>query len=359
MGVCQIILGFLEVHRLNKLVVFFQILIIVIAVTSLFIIPHEMGHFFAAKICGITPKRFAIGMGKKLFSKNHKGTEYSLRLLPIGGFVDIDDKEGSAFEKLSIHRKLFILLSGVLMNFITGAIIGLIMVLFFTPLTPTMQIAEIEQNLITYNEPGKLQNEDEILSVNGIAFSSLSEMNYYLALTKDNDFSFEVKRDAGVVLINGIELPQATGETTYYYFPGKMYGQEATVMGKLKYFTDYTTGTIKTIFLSLKKIISGQVQISQMSSIVGVGAAIQENINEGASSILELLMLLAFNIGIINLVPIPALDGGQAAILLVERVTRRHIAKKVLQRINLGCMAVMISFSLFIMGKDVLNIFLH
>lgn len=397
------------------------VILVIIALVILMVAPHEWGHYISARIFGVRAREFSLGMGTKLISykkgrgvrwfwqdlKEHKKlkvqkqlkkcgleeqyireheadrgkknfkrdmavwvdeqlvkeeladfdghTEWSLRLFPLGGFVRLDeDSEHSEYASLKKWQKCIVLASGAFMNFVTAFVMIVLIAVIFRPLTPTMIVSDVGETMVDSG----IQVEDEILTVNGKSYPSPADIIYGVGLGDTNIVDIEVKRGDEVVMLEDVELAIHEEQgVKLNLFDCKFYGKEMTFTNGLKYtFNTMYTGMYSTV-LSLKELVTGDIGVSSMTSIIGAGDMIQKQAEVDLYSAFYLIAFILLNVGIFNLLPIPALDGGHIAVNIIEGVTGKKIKMEVLNMISMIFFSLIMLLSLWLMGKDVLMVF--
>lgn len=317
---------------------------------------HEFGHFVAAKSLGVRVNEFAIGFGPRLFRKKGKETEYSVRLLPIGGYCamegeDEDSTDEKAFCNKKPWRRFLIVLMGAVFNILTGVIlIGII--LAPQPLYGTTTVAVFEENA-TSAQTG-LQVGDQILRVDGRRVYTTYDIGYNFSAVADGKIDFTVLRDG-----KKIELKDVTFKTEQ--LEGyNVIQQDFKFLGQKRTFGTFLSQTVKTsvsygrmVVFSLIDMIGGRYQISDVSGPVGVTATIGEAVRVDYSMALSIIALIAINLGIFNLLPIPALDGGRLFFILIEMIFRRPIPQKYEKWIHAVGMVLLLLLMLLITVKDI------
>lgn len=341
---------------------------------SILIFVHELGHFLVAKASGVQVNEFAIFMGPAIWKKQKGETLYSIRCIPIGGYCamegeDKDTDNPRSFQKAAWWKRLFILLAGSGMNFIAGF---LIMLIVFAPakqfITPV--ISEFEQGN-TLNYEGGLQVGDRFLEVDGEKIYVQSDVSMMLALNPGDVHDLVVERDGQKVVLDDFLMEKhpfqnPDGTTTERY--GFSFSiEDATLGSKLDYSVKSCINVVRSVRLSLQMLLSGQAGFSDVSGPVGIVQQMSDVANASATWVDALLNMLYFggfiaiNLAVMNLLPIPALDGGRAVALLltcaIEGITRKKIDPKYEGYIHAGGMILLLGLMAVIMFKDIFTIF--
>ncbi len=329
-----------------------------ILIFSLVIFIHELGHFLAAKKFGVKVNEFAIGMGPVIFSFERGETLYRLRLLPIGGFVAMEgeDEESDherSFSNLPKLKKAVIMVAGAVMNLLLGFLVMLIMV------SSNEMIASRTVSGFTVEnssaEASGLMVDDTIVGVNGRRVYITNDIMYELARTQENSAELTVQRGDETVTLNEVKFDTIEHEDGYVQFvPGfSVYGLEKTFFAVIDESFRYTLSIARVIFLSLIDLVTGRVAINNLSGPVGIITVISDAVSVGLDSLLFILAMLTVNLGIFNLLPFPALDGGRLFLLLIEAIIRRPIPQKYEIVINGVGFVLLMALMLFVTFNDV------
>lgn len=341
---------------------------------SILIFVHELGHFMAAKAFKVQVNEFAMFMGPAIFKKKIGETVYSIRCIPMGGFCamegeDEDTDNPRSFQKASWWKRLIILLAGAAMNFIMGFLIFAIIYLPSDALT-TPVISKFEPGC-TLNSEGGLQVGDEILEIDGETIYVASDVSTILYLNGGTVHDLVVLRDGEEVVLENFvmethEFANDDGTTSVRY--GMSFTLiEPTFFEKLSYTWNYTIDNVRNVRLSLQMLFTGKAGLSDMSGAVGIVDMMSEAASSSSSWSDALMTLLFFggfiavNLAVMNLLPIPALDGGRAVALLltsaIEGITGKKINPKYEGYIHAGGMIILLAFMVLITFKDIFTIF--
>ena len=342
---------------------------------SLLILIHELGHFAAAKLSGVQVNEFSMFMGPLLWSKQVGETKYSLRLVPIGGYcaMEGEDEESDnprSFGRAAWWKRLIILIAGAAMNFLVGV---LLMAIVFLPVKRGVEpvIAGFE-DFSTVNGAGGLREGDRILSVDGERIYVQSDFSLILNLNGGETHDLTVLRDGQKIHLPGFRMekhevtdPDGTRAMRY----GMNFSvSDLSVPQRLRTAWMQSIDSIRMVRLSLKMLITGQAGLRDMSGPVGIVQQMSVVAEESASRLDALLNMLYFgafiaiNLAVMNLLPIPALDGGRVVGLLlttaIEAVTHKKVDPKYEGYINgagmvflLGLMAIIMFTDIFVILK--------
>lgn len=346
-----------------------------ILIFGVLIAVHELGHFLAAKACGVLVHEFAIGMGPAIWKKTKGETTYALRVLPIGGFCAMEGEEEDsdnprALNNQGFFQKLVIYAAGAVMNFITGLLI--VMVLFAgAQAFYTAEITDIAEGS-SMAVPGGVQVGDLILSIDGERVYNQGNVSLLMGLNTDGTYDFVVRRNGEKVTIKDLslerkEFPDGKGGT-YTGFGFTMGGiEKANMFTRLRYSWNSTMDFVRMVRLSLEMILTGQAGISDLSGPVGIVNTItevgqqSETVRDAIDNIAYLAALIAVNLAVMNLLPLPALDGGKIFFLLINQVSlllfRRQIPAKFENYIHVAGFILLMLLMAVVMFQDVWRLF--
>lgn len=327
-----------------------------IFVFGIVIFIHELGHFLTAKFSGITVEEFAIGMGPTLFRFKRKGTVYAIRLLPIGGFVSMEgedeesDDEGS-FTKAPVGNRILVTVAGACMNLILGFLV-LIVVVSMESSIVSRTVAEFYPNASTQQHG--LQVGDTILAVNGRRCFVANDVSYEFARTQEGTADLTVLRNGEKITLEDVvfETAEQDGQQ-YLVIDFKVYPIEKTVVNVLKEAGNWTLSLARMVILSFTDLVTGRIAVNNLSGPVGIVSAIGQASSLGLRPLLLLLALITINLGIFNLLPVPALDGGRLAFLILEAIRRKPIQQKYEIAVNAAGFVLMIGLMIFATFNDI------
>ena len=346
-------------------------IIFAILIFSFLIFIHEFGHFITAKLSGVQVNEFAVFMGPAIWKKQKGETLYSIRCIPIGGYCamegeDQDTDNPRSFQKAAWWKRLIILVAGSAMNFIAGI---LIMVIVFLPaqqfITPT--ISNIEQGSLIGGANG-LQVGDTFLEVDGEKIYVQSDFSTILSLNPGEVHDIVVERNGERVVLDDFEMKTTLfegEETPRYGFSFSV--EDATLGSKLEYAWKNTLNAGRIVRLSLQMLFSGQASVSDMTGPVGIVGQMSDMAEASETWVDAILNMLYFggfiavNLAMMNLLPIPALDGGRVLALLVTtvivKITGKPVNPKVEGYIHAVGMILLLGLMAIIMFKDIFTIF--
>ena len=330
----------------------FITLIAALIVFSAVIAIHEFGHFAVAKLCGIQVNEFSIGMGPALWKKIYKGTQYSLRALPVGGYVALEGEESPE----SQQAEALVMAAGAFMNFVLGFVVLVILVAAQEGPITSRVIYSIEGSALC-GQTG-LQAGDEIVAVNGSRCFVANDILYELVRTEQYRARFTVKRDG-----QKVELPDVQFDTwqdedgqTHMSLGFTVYGIPKTPLHVLSEAWNSTLYYGHIAFTSLTDLVRGRESINNLSGPVGIVTAIGQAASYGWQDLLELLALITINLGVFNLLPFPALDGGKVVFLVIEGVTGHAVPEKLQSWLTLAAFALLFGLMLFATYNDIIRL---
>lgn len=329
------------------------------------VVVHEFGHFIVARKCGIDVQEFAIGMGPVIFKKQGKHTLFTLRLLPLGGFCSMGEDEESdnenSFRNKSVWRRIAVIAAGAIMNLILGFILSLIIYLVAGKVTTTI-IAEIVPG--SGCETAGMAVGDRITKVNGLHIFTANDIIYELRNDEDGVLDFVVERDGEKLAFNGVKfgltVDEETGERVLNY-DFKVYMKNMTAAELLPAAANKFMYYSRLILMSLRDLISGKYGLNNLQGPVGIVTVISESAQESGFDIgylLDIAMLISVNVGIFNLLPLPALDGGRLVFLIIEAIRRKPIKAETEGMVHFAGFALLMLLMIIVTFNDVKNIFI-
>ena len=316
------------------------ILLILIGVLlfALIIFSHELGHFLTAKWSGVRVNEFALGMGPRLLHFRRGETEYSLRLLPIGGYcaMEGEDEESSdprAFNNGSVWKRILIVAAGAIMNVLLGIfLMGCLLATQDRFATTTVSKFDEAGSML---EQAGAQVGDVIVNINGYEVYTDKDLSFALAMADPTQTVVTVQRGEERITLPVIDYTEGTGEgrvrLDFYVQPQEK--NAGTLIAKS--FSD-TTSVVRMVWKSLYGLVTGQFSMNDVAGPVGAAQAITQSAAAGLESsfgdavcnIVYMLMVISVNLGVVNLLPLPALDGGRLLFLLIELIRRKPVPPK-------------------------------
>ena len=328
-----------------------------VLVFSAVILIHELGHFLVAKASGIKVNEFSLGMGPLLFKFQKGETQYSVRLLPVGGYVsmegeDEDSPDPRSFQCAPVGRRILVTVAGAVMNLLLGFAV-LIAVVCMQDSILSRTVGAFYPGAAT--EAQGLQVGDTILAVNGRRCFIANDVSYEFARTQNATADLTVLRDGKKVELKGIRFDTRTDEDGYTYMviDFMVYPAEKTPLNVISEAGRWTLSFARMVALSLGDLLTGRAAINNLSGPVGIVQAIGEATSYGLDSLLLLLALITVNLGVFNLLPVPALDGGRLIFLLIEAVRRKPVPQKYEIAVNAAGFVLLIGLMCFVTFNDI------
>lgn len=325
-----------------------------ILVFCLLVLFHEFGHFAAAKLNGIYVHEFSIGMGPKLLKKQGKETLYTIRALPIGGFVNMEGEDEKSnhprsFSNKSPIRKLSVLVAGPFMNFILAII--LLFILFVSIGFPTNTIGLVSENSPAY-EAG-IMVDDTIVAINDVEISSWDDVLTNISSSDPNEIlNIEVNRGNESILI---PLQPEIDETSGNAIIGIMTKPKKELGRSAYYAVQNVANVSKDIVVFLVSMPFKGVSDGDVVGPVGMYKMIGSAAQSGILDLLSLGAIISINLGIFNLIPFPALDGGRIVFTLIEMVRRKPLDEELEGKIHFIGLAILLSLMIMLIFKDIMR----
>lgn len=344
----------------------FLTVLIAVLVFGFLILIHELGHYIFARIFGVTIKEFSIGMGPKLlwYDSKKTGIRYSISMLPLGGYVamageDEESDDPNSFDKKPAWQRFIITAAGATVNIVAGAL-AMILLTTMIPLGSTTVHSFVDKEESKYEvssaESG-LSAGDTILRVDGKRVVILDELSYEIMRRGNEPVELLVLRDGEEVLLSNVVFPTEEQEgQTFGMMDFKVQRTEKGLGSVLSYAFRKSCLIVRMCWESLYDLIVGRYTIAAVSGPVGISSAIGDAARAGFSSLLYITVLISINLGVMNLLPIPALDGGRLITILIEMVTRRKLPQKVEGMINGIGLLLLLGLSMVIMVKDIFTL---
>ena len=332
-----------------------------IAVLVLFVVVviHEFGHFLAAKLNGIRVNEFAFGFGPKLIHKKIGETEYAWRLIPFGGYCamegeDSESEDPRAFGNQPAWRRLIVVVMGALFNLILGFILAVCIVLPQERFATT-RVARFEEDAVSVQSG--LKEGDRILSANGRKVFTVYDLSYLMSTDEDGALDFVVERDGADVTLNGVQfaLTEEDGQR-HIKLDFVVYGEDRSFGSVIKngFLTTLSYGRV--VYMSFVDLIGGRFGLNDMSGPVGITAAIGSAAKQSLDSVLYIACLITINLGLFNLFPLPALDGGRAVFLLLEMIRRKPLPAKYEGFVHAAGFVLLFAFLILISFQDIVRL---
>ncbi len=337
-------------------------ILIAVLVFGGLILVHEGGHYFFARLFRVTVNEFAIGFGPKLISHTSKktGIVYSLRAFPIGGFVSMagEDEESddeNALNRKAIWKRMVITAAGAALNLVLGVILMAGMVLSAKSLTTTTVSRFALDAPLSY-ESG-LREGDTIVKVNKTKVYVYYDLAYHLMRAGSKPVDLTIDRDGKQILLEDVRFPTVTDSGMTFavadFYPS---AETKTIPSVLRHTWRQTVTSVRMIWESLLDLATGKAGLEQVSGPIGATEAIGEAAKGGAFNFLYMVAMISLNLGMFNLLPVPALDGGRLVFQLIEAVRRKPVSPNVEGYIHFAGLALLLLLMIIIAGKDILTL---
>ena len=345
---------------------------------------HEFGHFAVAKLCGVQVNEFSIGMGPTLIKTYRKGTQYTLRLLPVGGFVALEGEEspeseqaeggsgdndgpdippevlaqrtGKPLNEAAVWQRMLVMAAGAFMNFVLGFVVLVLLISARNEPITSRVIYKINEGALC-GQTG-LEAGDKVLAVNGRRCFVANDMIYELVRAEQYRADFTVLRDGKTVELPDVQFDTWVDDSgeTHMSLGFTVYGIQKTPLNVLKEAGNSVLYYGRIIYTSLADLVRGRESINDLSGPVGIVTAIGQAASYGWQDLLELLALITINVGILNLLPFPALDGGKIVFLLIEGITGYAVPEKIQGSLTVAAFALLFGLMIFATYNDILRL---
>lgn len=346
-------------------------IIIAILVFGLIIFIHELGHFVAAKLCKVKVDQFALGMGPAIFKFQKGETLYALRLFPFGGYCSMEGENDEsdnerAFCNKKVWQRILIVCAGAFMNLVLGFIVVMVMISTQDAITSN-QISWFADDAVS-NQNG-LELGDKIKSINGMHIFSEVDMSYQLQSDEDGVFDFTVERNGETVELKNVKFAlDETENGNVLHLDFKVNPIDITPLSVCEYSAKTSVSYARLVLVSLKDLVLGKYKINDLSGPVGIVSVMSEVVgaNAGSSGIdwysllqqlLSLAALITINVGIFNLLPLPALDGGRLIFLIIEAIRRKPVPAKYEGYVHAAGFALLMLLMVYITAHDIFKLF--
>ena len=343
-------------------------LILFVLILGFIIFVHEFGHFMFAKITGVYVYEFALGMGPKIWGKKGKETEYTLRAIPIGGFCQLagEDVEDDDLKKVPKKRRLqsktcfqrfLIMFFGAGNNFISAILILFFMALIWGGTTLSPKIITVEKDLPAY-EVG-LKKGDMITEINGSKVTTSDDVSLFLTVADPKEkTTIVVERDGKEYTFKfKPEKVKVDGNVSYKYGIGLQQKETHGFINAFKYTFKKTGALFKQMAYTVGYLFTGGIKLKQLSGPVGIYTIVGEQSKAGIQNILYLVAFLSINVGFINLLPLPAFDGGHILFIIIEKIKGSPVSPELENKIHTVGLMLLMLLMLIITFNDILRLF--
>ena len=329
---------------------------------------HELGHFLMAKASGIRVNEFSIGMGPALFRFGKGETQYTLRLLPIGGYCamegeDEESTDARAFGNQPVWQRILVVIAGGVFNILLG------LVLMFLSLLPqetfsTTLLAQFEENSVL--QAAGAQRGDQIVQVDDYKIYNASDLSFAMAMADPDDVSFVVKREDTRIPFEHLKMPSEEVEgRKVLRMDFWVFGEKRNAQNLLTRSATETFSLVRLVIHTIKGMFTGRFGLNDLAGPVGTAQAISQVTGAGLASgfgqafanLLNMIIMITVNLGVVNLLPLPALDGGRLLFLLWEAVTRHPVPPKYEGVVHLVGFGLLILLMVAVTFNDILRLF--
>ena len=348
---------------------FIIILIIFVLVLGSIVLVHEFGHFILAKLNGVYVYEFAIGMGPKLWSKQGKETEYTIRAIPIGGFCMMagEDVEDDDLKKIPKDKRLqakkpwqrfLIMFFGAGNNFIFAILLLFLIGLIWGGSSMEPVVTSVLKNSAA--STSGIEAGDVILEINGHSISTTDDISLYLAVADPEEASdIKIEKEDGSVETYSVQpkKKKVDGETTYQYGIGMEQEVEHGIFSAIRWTFKKTGSIFKQMGVTVYYLFTGGIGLSQLSGPVGIFSIVGDQASTGIMNILYLVAFLSINVGFINLLPLPAFDGGHILFIIIEKIKGSPVKPETENMIHTIGLFLLMLLMVVITFNDILRLF--
>lgn len=339
-------------------------IILAILAFGVLVIVHEFGHFITAKRGGVQVNEFWIGMGPTLLKHEHKGTLYCLKLLPFGGACVMEGEDGEsenehAFGKAKLPRRMLIVCAGALMNFLVGFLIVLAVM---QPNGPNggyivSTIASVDP---ASTAAGDLKAGDEILKIDGYHILVRSDFETALSRTASTTYKVTVRREGEKVTLPSVKLESTVTDANGNKRIGITFAELPDSLGMhLSMSVRTAVNYARLVWSSMGMLVSGQVGVDQLAGPVGMAEVMADTAKYSMISFFQLVAFISINLGVMNLLPLPALDGGRLVFLIIEGIRRKPVPPRYEGYVHAAGLMLLLMLMVYVTGQDVLRIFMR
>ena len=345
-------------------------IILFILILGVIVLVHEGGHFIFAKLTGVHVYEFSIGMGPLLAKKIAKDkTQYSIRWIPIGGYVSLAGEEiseeerkktkGANLQDKTVLQRFLVMFMGVGNNFIFAFLLLLLMGLIYGAPSTTPRISGVTENYPA--QQVGIEKGDIVTGINGHKITYLDDISLYLTVEDlSKPVTFDVTKTNGLkekYTLTPEKVTDEKGETKYAIGIMLKADTERGVLKSIKYAFNEECAIFKQMFVVLKNLFTGGVKMNQLSGPLGIAAIVDQTKTVGLVGLLSLTALLSINVGVINLLPFPAFDGGRILFLIIEKIKGSPVDAKVENTIHTIGFGILILLMIYVSWNDIVKIF--
>ena len=344
-------------------------ILLFILILSLIVFIHEFGHFVFAKLNGVYVYEFAIGMGPKIWGKKGKETEYTIRAIPIGGFCqlageDLDDDdlkdvpEDRRLQSKKVWQRFLIMFFGAGNNFISAILILFFMALVWGGSTMSPIITQVTEDYPAFK--AGIEAGDIVKEINGHKIKTSDDISLYLAIANPKEKStFIVEKSNGDLEKYSFKAKKVEkdGESSYVYGIGMQQEKTTGFVEAIKYTVKKTGSIFKQMGITVGYLFTGGISLNQLSGPVGIYSVVGESSKAGIQNVLYLVAFLSINVGFINLLPLPAFDGGHILFLIIEKIKGSPVKPELEEKIHAIGMMLLLLLMVVITINDIIRLF--
>ncbi len=330
--------------------------LVAVLIFILLIVIHEFGHFIAAKLMGVRVNEFAVGFGPKLLKKKFGETTYSVNLVPLGGYCamegeDEESADNRAFCNKKAWRRFIIVAAGALFNLLLGVILVAIS-LAPGQLFPTTTVAGFTEDSSSYATG--LRENDKIIAVDGRRIFTTYDLNYAFTGIDDGKVDLTVKRNGEKIELQNVTFATESYEgVNFLQVDFSLWGVKKTFGNYIKQTAATTVSYGRVVWFSLVDLVTGKFGLNQVSGPVGITEVVGEAAAQNIFNIFPIMALITINLGIFNLLPIPALDGGRLIFILYEMIFRKKVPPKFEGVVHAVGFVILFGFMILVTFKDI------
>ncbi len=328
-------------------------LIYAVIIFCLLIFVHEFGHFITAKLCGIKVNEFSIGMGPTLFKKQRGETLYSLRALPLGGFCamegeDEESEDARAFNNKPAWQRAIVLAAGSVMNLLTAIILMIIIAFYVGQATTTLD--NVEEGSPAY-EAG-LMAGDQMVSMDGSRINEWTDLQTVVGENEGKEIQVTVLRDGHETDTTVTpHLDEESGRTVI----GVMPEMEHRLIPSITKGVSNTWNMTVMMYDLLGQLFTGDISAKELSGPVGIVYVVNDSARMGLIYVVYLAALLSLNLAVMNLLPLPALDGGRLLFLLIRKITGKRVTDEMEGKIHFIGIMLLLVLMVYVTWNDIVR----
>ncbi len=337
-------------------------IVVTLLVFGVLILSHEAGHFFTALWARIKIHEFSIGMGPALYKREGKWCRFCIRAFPIGGFVQMEGEDGDSEDENSFSSKprwkrFLVLVMGAAMNILMGFLL-ICCINASISAYPTTTVAEFLPEAVSVEDG--LKEGDKIEKIDDYRIFSYMDISYALTRnSKAENFDITVLRNGKKVLLQDVSFPKIEDSEygTFFDTDFKVFGEKRSVFSVFRYSAGYTLSVSRSIYSFIGSLFTFDADLNQVSGPIGTAEVIGKSATVGLSSLLLVVAMISINLGVMNLLPFPALDGGRILLLFIESIRRKPLNPKIETALNAIGLFLLMGLMVLVALKDIINLF--